>query len=72
MIGGLSAGKAEEAKRVRKGSMVNKENLHEFIPMVMIRKHEEYFTRTRKNSYEEESHLPQWVKAIEGSPARLR
>ena len=47
---------------------VNKENIHEFIPMVMIRKNEEYFSRSRKGSYEDENHIPQWTKAIQAKP----
>lgn len=33
--------------------MINKENLSQFIPIVMIRKDEEYMSRKRKNSFEE-------------------
>lgn len=52
-------------KQRRMSLTVNKENLHELLPMVMIRKDESYFSRRRKNSYEEEAHAGQWLKAME-------
>ena len=44
---------------------INKENLHEMLPIHMIRKNEEYFSRKRKNSYEEEQNSTSWLKVLE-------
>lgn len=57
-------------------SGISKENLQELVPLHSISKNEEYFSRKRKNSFEEEQCSSSWLKIIEPHhdilPAKLR
>lgn len=57
--------KTAESSRRSSICSVNKENLREILPIVNMNKNEEYFSRKRKNSFEEEQHAPSWLKIIE-------
>ena len=63
--------KAVEESASRGGTSINKENLHQLLPISTIRKDEEYFNRKRKNSFEEEHNATYWLKIIEVKGHRL-
>lgn len=50
-----------------KAKQINKENLQNILPIVVIRKDEQYFSRKRKNSYEEDCQATSWLKVIDSS-----
>lgn len=57
--------KTAESSRKSSLNSVNKENLREMLPIVNMNKNEEYFSRKRKNSFEEEQQAPSWLKIID-------
>ncbi len=60
-----SSSKLENTKA--KTKQINKENLQNILPIVGIIKDEQYFSRKRKNSYEEDCQATSWLKVIDSS-----